>query len=74
MKDLRGRFAKNNISMFLGAKHLNEILNLNELVINAQGQSSMHDDIAFQLFNSENLSILSEHEEFCAFAFIYLIH
>ena len=75
LKDLRGRFAKNNISMFEGApifnaKHLNEILNLNELVITAQGQSSMRDDIAFHLFNSANLSILALNEEFCAFAFI----
>ena len=75
IKDLRGRFARNNISMFKGApifnaKQLNEYLELDEIVLNAKGPAAMRDDLALHVFNSRNLSILSEKEEFCAFAFI----
>lgn len=76
IKDIRSRFSNNNISMFKGApifnaQQINEILNLDTLVITASGQSSMRDDLALILFCSQNLEILAEHNESCAFAFLF---
>ena len=75
IKDLRTRFATNNISMFPGApifngKQINEILKLDEIVITASGPTAMRDDLALILFCSQNLEILAEHNEFCPFVFL----
>ena len=53
------------------SSYLNEFLHLDELVLKASGQSSMRDDLALHLFNTKNLMILAENEEFCAFAFLF---
>ncbi|KAK8833738.1 hypothetical protein M9Y10_028365 [Tritrichomonas musculus] len=76
IKDLRGRFSKNNIIMFpsapvFNAVQVNEILMLPEIVIKAQGQASMRDDLALYLFRSQNLSVLAENNEFCSFSFLF---
>ena len=76
IKDLRGRFSKNNIIMFpsapvFNAVQVNEILMLPEIVIKAQGQASMRDDLALYLFKSQNLSVLAENNEFCSFSFLF---
>lgn len=76
LKDLRKRFGENNISMFKGApifnsSYINEFLNLDNLVLKASGPSSMRDDLALHLFNTKNLEILAENEEFCCFAFLF---
>lgn len=75
LKDLRKRFSSNNISIYpnanFNAKQINEILNLDEIDITASGTVSMRDDLALNLFNSENLELLASHEEFCAFAFLF---
>ena len=75
LKDLRKRFSSNNISIYpnanFNAKQINKILNLDEIVITASGTVSMRDDLALNLFNSENLELLACHEEFCAFAFLF---
>lgn len=73
LKDLRTRFSNYTISMFPGStifnfRDLNSILKLDDLVFSAEGPSSMRDDLALHLFNSQNLSILAENGEFCAFS------
>ena len=75
LKDMRGRYGRNNIAMFpnapiFNAKELNEYLQLDDLVISAKGPAAMRDDIALHLFNSENLEILAENDLFCPFAFL----
>lgn len=73
IKDLRGRFSKNNIIMFpngpvFNVVHVNEILMLPE--IKAKGQASMSNDLALYLFKSQNISVLAENKEYCFFSFI----
>ena len=53
------------------AVQVNEILMLPEIVIKAQGQASMRDDLALYLFKSQNLSVLAENNEFCSFSFLF---
>ena len=76
LKDLRTRFSTNNISMFPGApifnaQQINEILKLDEIVIKASGPASMRDDLALNLFCSQNLELLAQHNEYCAFSFLF---
>lgn len=74
LKDIRGRYRRNKISMFPGAlifnaKQLNEIFKLDKLVIEAKGQSAVINDLAIYFFNSENLRKLAQNDEFCSLAY-----
>ena len=53
------------------AQQINEILKLDEIVIKASGPASMRDDLALNLFCSQNLELLAQHNEYCAFSFLF---